>query len=348
MKKDGIAVIGRVAQGSQLLDGQTIKTKVLVQELQRAFPDNQIFCVDTYQYSRRFLPILWNTLRAFCGSKHIFVLLSRNGRTFFFPLLTGLNLLFRRRMYHDVVGGALPSEAARSRALVRQLRRFTVNWVEFDEMKQALEALHIYNVEVLPNFKRLSLLTQQELTTQSQSPYRFAMFSRITQTKGVTDAAEAIEAVNRHFGKEVAQLEIFGPVEDDYKEEFQNLLPRCPHTRYMGCIPQEQSVQVLKNHFMLLFPSVYPGEGMPGTIVDAFSSGLPVIATDWHFNAQLVRTGETGYCYHWEAHQQLRELIIHAIEHPDEVDAMRPACLEEAAKYTPERIMEQILQKMRE
>lgn len=348
MKNNGIAVIGRVAKGTELLDGQTVKTRVLVRELEQSFPNQQILCVDTYRYSRRFLPILWDTFRAFRKSGHIFVLLSRYGRTFFFPLLTGLNKLFRRRMYHDVVGGALPGEAKERPALVRQLRRFTVNWVEFDQMRQELNSLNIYNVEVLPNFKRLNLLSPEQLPTDSQPPFLFSMFSRVTKTKGITAAAEAMEEVNRHYGKDIAFLKVYGPVEEDYRQEFEELLARCPHTQYMGCIPQEQSVEALRSSFMLLFPSVYPGEGMPGTVLDAFSAGLPVIATDWHFNSQLVRHGVTGWCYHWEAPQELTRWIIHAIDHPQQVDAMRPACLEEAKKYTPEQVMGQILRKMSE
>lgn len=347
MMKDGIAVIGRVAQGAQLLDGQTVKTKVLVEELRRCFPEKDILCVDTYRYSRRFLKILWDTWKAFRRSGHIFVLLSRNGRTFLFPILTGLNKLFRRRLYHDVVGGALPSEAAQRPGLRRQLKRFHVNWVEFQDMKQELEALGIHNVDVLPNFKRLTILSPEALTTDHQEPYLFSMFSRVCKDKGMTAAAEAIGKVNAQFGRMVAKLHIYGSVEEPYRAEFEALLRDHPQdVRYMGCIPQEESVEALRSSFMLLFPSVYPGEGMPGTIIDAFSAGLPVIATDWHFNAQLVRHGQTGYHYDWTKPELLQSWIVHAIDHPQEVDAMRPACLEEASRYAPETVMAQILEKM--
>lgn len=83
MKKDNIAVIGRLAEGTELLDGQTVKTKILYEELQKAFPDRHVVCVDVYQYRRRFFGILFRTLKAFWECGHIFVLLSRNGRKFF-------------------------------------------------------------------------------------------------------------------------------------------------------------------------------------------------------------------------------------------------------------------------
>lgn len=347
MSRNDIAVIGRTAQGTELLDGQTVKTKILYEELRRTFPDRKILCVDTWRYKKRAIPILWDTFRAFVSCGHIFVLLSRNGRTFFFPLITGLGKLFRRRLYHDVVGGALPGEAKERPALRRQLARFEVNWVELPQMKQELEALGLTNVEVLPNFKRLQILSPEDLRPTGKAPYTFTMFSRVCKTKGMTEAIEAVAAVNEGKDAPVARLKIYGPVEDAYRQEFETLCAR--HSRYvdyMGTIPQDRSVEALQDSFMLLFPSVYPGEGMPGTIIDAFSAGLPVIATDWHFNAQLVRNGETGYHYDWQKPALLKERIAYAMAHPDEVDAMRPGCLEEAKKYAPEAAMAQIRKKM--
>lgn len=347
MKKKGIAVVGRMAEGIQLLDGQTVKTKILLEELRRCYPDHDFVCVDTYQYRKRAIPILLRTARAFLQCEHIFVLLSRNGRKFFFPLLTGLNKIFRRKLYHDVVGGALPGEASKSPALQKQLKQFEINWVEFAQMKDSLEQLGIHNVEVLPNFKRLNLLKEEDLKDYTQEPFIFTMFSRVVKEKGMEEAARSIDAANRHFGSKRTELHIYGPVDPQYEEEFQRLLQTYEHcVIYKGCIPQNESVEALKSSFMLLFPSYYAGEGMPGTIIDAFSAGLPVIATDWHFNGELVKNGITGYCYDWQKPELLTAHIIYAVTHPTEVNAMRSACIKEAGRYTPEAAMRQICQKL--
>lgn len=347
MSQGDIAVIGRVAEGTQLLDGQTIKTKILYEELRRCFPQRNVVCVDTYGYKKRMIPLLWQTFCAFRDCEHVFVLLSKKGRVFFYPLVTGLARLFHRRLYHDVIGGTLAQEAKETPSILRHLARFQVNWVEFQQMKTDLEALGLENVEVLPNFKRLNVLSPQDLPQGSTAPYTFTMFSRVCKTKGMTEAAEAVAAVNAQYGSPIAQLRIYGPVEEPYREEFSQVLARHEDcVRYMGCIPHDQSVQVLRDSFMLLFPSVYPGEGMPGTIIDAFSAGLPVIATDWNYNAELVKNGVTGYHYDWTKPELLKEHILYAIAHPEEVDAMRKHCLEEVEKYAPEAAMEQILRKM--
>lgn len=348
MKKDSIAVIGRLAEGTELLDGQTVKTKILYEELQKAFPDRHVVCVDVYQYRRHFFGILFRTLKAFLECGHIFVLLSRNGRKFFFPVLTGLNRIFQRRLYHDVVGGALPKEAEERPALVRQLKRFDVNWVELPEMKEQLAKLGVHNVEVLRNFKQLSILSGDMLPEQPYGePFSFVMFSRVVKEKGMETAACAVSEVNRRAGRRRAVLNIYGPVEPGYEETFGNLLEEYSScVSYCGCVPYGESVQALAGNYMLLFPSVYPGEGLPGTLIDAYSAGLPVIVSDWRFNRQLVRKGETGFCYEWKKPEQLTEYISYAMDHPEEIQRMRPLCIEEARKYTPEAVMGQIIRKV--
>ena len=348
MKEKGIAIVGRMAKDVQLLDGQTIKTNLLLTELRRCYPTHEYICVDTYQYKKHILPILINTVRAFIKCEHIFVLLSRNGRTFFFPILTTLNKFFHRRLYHDVIGGALPDEAAKSVSLQRQLKQFEINWVETEQMKLKLEKLGITNVEILPNFKRLDILRKEDIKRYQKNPFVFSMFSRVIKEKGIEVAAKAIDETNKYFGRKQAVLHIYGPVEDHYKEEFEQLLSQYGHcVSYMGCIPQEDSVGALEDSYMLLFPTYYKGEGIPGTIIDAYSSGLPVIASDWHFNKDLVHNNLTGYCYSWKKPELLTKYIIYAIQHPNEIHDMRFRCIKEASKYTPDNAMKQICQRMK-
>ena len=57
MRKDAIAVIGRMATGTVLLDGQTVKTNTLRQELRTRYPDRDFVFVDMYQYKRRAIPV---------------------------------------------------------------------------------------------------------------------------------------------------------------------------------------------------------------------------------------------------------------------------------------------------
>lgn len=343
MKKNGIAVIGRLASGTDLTDGQTVKTRILFDELKRGFPEREVYCVDVYCYKTRFLLILFKIIYIFFKCEHIIVMLSENGRRVLFPFLTVVNKVFRRKLYHDVIGGSLPDEVADRPALLRQMKRFEINWVELSGMKDRLEELGLHNVEVLRNFKRLDLLREEDIERVYGEPYIFTMFSRVIKEKGVEDAACAIAGVNARLGRKAAVLYIYGPIEKAYKDRFDMILDKYHDcVCYMGCLPYDGSVSVLRKGFMLLFPSVYKGEGMPGTIIDAFSAGQPVIATDWHFNSEIVANGVTGFCYDWRNPEMLEELILYSIGHVQVIDRMRRKCLKEARKYMPENAIAQI------
>ena len=46
MKMKKIGIIGRVADVTELLDGQTVKTKILCEELKKIFPDREVIVID--------------------------------------------------------------------------------------------------------------------------------------------------------------------------------------------------------------------------------------------------------------------------------------------------------------
>ena len=51
--------------------------------------------------------------------------------------------------------------------------------------------------------------------------------------------------------------------------------------RYCGIKDPKDSVKTLKNYFALVFPTRFYTEGIPGTIIDAYYAGVPVIASKW-------------------------------------------------------------------
>ena len=61
--KNRIGIIGHFGGGHEFYDGQTIKTRVFYNELQkRGFKD--IFCVDTYYNKTNKPRLIWDTIRA--------------------------------------------------------------------------------------------------------------------------------------------------------------------------------------------------------------------------------------------------------------------------------------------
>lgn len=334
-------IIGRTAEGTELCDGQTIKTRVLAEEIKHAYPDSTIIVADTYNYKKRALHLIGRIIKTLKECDIVFILLSRNGMRVIFPLVNSLNTLFHKPIFHDCIGGALDELVKQNPKLIVELNKFSVNWVESRQLKLRLEELGVKNVEYLPNFKRLKSIEKDCLVLSYPKQFRFCTFSRVNEAKGIGRACEAVIGINRKYGFTKAKLDIYGPIEDNYDSILKNYIDssNCAIS-YHGTVAADKSVEILSDAYALLFPTTFYGEGFPGTLIDAFSAGIPIIATDWHLNSEIIQEGYTGLLYRPEEPEKLMVLMEDLMNSPELVFAMRKHCLEEAKNYTPERVME--------
>lgn len=341
-----IGIIGHFGGEEIFLDGQTIKTKNLDELLKNHGYDT--YHVDTYFRSHNPLKLVIKTFSCILRCKKIFILLSVNGMNFYLPFLHYVNIFFKRDIYHYVIGSELLTMVRENPKLVRYLNSLSVNWFEYDSGSKYLRLMGVNNVETLSNCKYLKAVDlKANMLVFGEEPFRFCTFSRVMREKGITEAAKAIAEINFGCGKKVAYLDIYGQVDDSYKEEFDLILEKYKDcVRYRGLVDSDKSVDILKNYYALLFPTHWEGEGFPGTILDAFASGLPVIASDWNANGDLVKNGVLGIIYPSEKAKTLREAIELAIDAPDEMCKMRYACRNEYDKYTPEAVFAKIQSKL--
>lgn len=342
-----IGIIGRTAYGTELCDGQTVKTRVLVEELQRRYPNAKTYLADTYNYKKRAPALLKDLLCCLKNSQVVFILLSRNGMRTLFPVVNFLNRFYRRPIFHDCIGGNLDDLVRRYKGIKKQVDRFQVNWVESEQLKQRLDRIGVKNAEYLPNFKRLTALTPDQISQDVPEQFRFCTFSRVNADKGIGRAAQAVLDINAEAGNQVAFLDVYGPIEEHYDVELNQYIQRSAGAvTYKGVADYSQSVGVLQDYYGLLFPTVFAGEGFPGTLLDAFHAGLPVIATDWHLNGEIVTHEKTGFLYDPAEEAGLKKWMQYAMEHPEQIHQMKLQCLKEAQRYSPEKVMEIIDEKI--
>ena len=341
-----ITIIGHFGGKENILDGQTIKTKILYEELSNV-TDWKIQKVDTYYKSRNPIKLLFDTFKCLLCTKDIIVLLSGNGMKFYFPLLSFFAIKFHKNIYHDVIGGNLDLYVSKYPKFKKYLNSFQVNWVETEGMKRKLIDQGINNCEVMPNFKRLTIADIDFNEMHFTEPYRFCVFSRVMKEKGVEDAIEAIETINKEAGRDICTLDIYGRIDDSYVERFEQILKTVTKAiQYKGMVPYDKSVEAIKDYYALLFPTYWKGEGFPGTIVDAFSAGLPVIATDWNANNEIIDNFKTGIIYPNHNLKSLYDCLLWSCNHKNEMLSMRKECLNKALEYYPERYIKTIKERV--
>jgi glycosyltransferase involved in cell wall biosynthesis len=89
----------------------------------------------------------------------------------------------------------------------------------------------------------------------------------------------------------------------------------------LGALPGEQVRLAMEQASALVLPSICY-ENFPRTLVEAFASGLPVIASRIGALAELVEDGKTGLLFAAGDAADLAEKVRWAAEHPSELLAM--------------------------
>ena len=197
-------------------------------------------------------------------------------------------------------------------------------------MKRDLDQQGFGNVLVMPNFKDLKIL--EKPVVRNEYPHSLCTFSRVMREKGIEDAVKAVIKANQEVGKTAFTLDIYGQIEPNQNDWFEQLQASFPdYISYCGQISYEKSVSVLKNYDLLLFPTYYEGEGFAGTLLDAMAAGIPVIATDWKYNKDIVNE-HIGVLVEPKNVEQLANEIENV-----ELDKWdREQILKEARKFLPE------------
>ena len=335
MKKAGVC--GHFGFGRSLLNGQTVKTKVVTEELKKCLGDDQVVVADSCGGIKAMPRMTIDVLKLFKGCENIIMMPANRGLRVFAPLFLFYNKFYHRRIHYVVIGGWLDSFLNEHKWLVRLLKKFDAIYVESDMMKSSLQSRGFENSVVMYNFKELEPLAEDDVEYPEYEPYKICTFSRVMKEKGIEDAIDAVESVNAHFGRTVYTLDIFGQVDDEYKERFSQLEKSFPdYISYGGAIEANKSVETLKSYFALLFPTYYKGEGFAGTLIDAMSAGVPVIASDWKYNSEFVVPGKTGVTIENCNAERLAEELINIAAAPEKWNSMRLSALKELEKYKPD------------
>jgi len=340
MKK--LCVCGSFGFGKESLNGQTIKTEIVTKYYQNTFGVNEVQTIDT-QGVMNFLIMPIKLFFAYFLCKNIIILPAHNSIRVLAPLCRLYQILTGKKTHYFVIGGWLPHYLPKHKLVFWGIRSFYGVYAETNTMKSALERFGLENVYVLPNCKYLDIEKVENKIYVPFPPLKLCTFSRINRKKGIGDAVTVIDEINKEKGNTVVVLDIFGRVDSGEQAWFEDLKNTFPESvKFKGAIPYEKSVFTLRNYHALLFPTRYFTEGIPGTIIDAYAAGLPVIASRWESCEDIVFSRKTGFVYEFENPSAMKDTILEIIKNYDCLVSMRDTCLKVAYEYLPENVLNKI------
>ena len=334
-----VSVIGHFGFGHKFFDGQTIKTKIVTKELERRFGENEVIKIDTHGSKvLSLLKALFQAVKALKRSYNVIIFPAHNGVRIFVPLLVFFRKFFKKRKLHyEVIGGWLPEFLKYKPKLTKKLKKFDYIYAETTTMKNTLVGQGFENIVVIPNCKNLKILDESELVYPNGVPYRLCTFSRVMKEKGIEDAINAVKTINEKCGRIIYTLDIYGQVDTHQTDWFENMKNDLPeYINYCGLVDADKSVEVLQDYFALLFPTRFYTEGIPGTIIDAYAAGIPVISAKWESFDDVVDGGVTGLGYEFESIDELKSVLLKIADEPKVILNMKRNRIKKAKQYLPE------------
>ena len=158
----------------------------------------------------------------------------------------------------------------------------------------------------------------------------FALFvGRLSPEKGIATLLSAWERTTITIPLKVAGD---GPLASEVSQRSAK-----GRIEYLGAQPCDKILALMREAALLVFPSILY-EGLPMVILEAFSVGLPVVASDLGSMSSLVTDGRTGLHFRPGDAGDLAAKVDWAVSHPMEIARMRSAARSEfLANYTAER-----------
>lgn len=83
----------------------------------------------------------------------------------------------------------------------------------------------------------------------------------------------------------------------DYQYNFKKIFAKSKkYISYKGILePINNNIyENLSNYDLMIFPTFCKEEGFAGAILDSFISGVPVFASDWKYNSEIIKENITG------------------------------------------------------
>lgn len=268
--------------------GVTIKNLVLF----NAISDEgvRIKKIDLHRITRqRKITELLRLAFAVLGRKNYFVIgISTKMRKAFTNVLYLLNRNAMRRSVLIVMGGTASRDLIRDPVYMAKVSEFKKVYVETVGMLETLRSKGMSNVALYPNCRKRPSSVQVDKVKKTILSCVF--FSYIQPQKGVDVILETAMKMPD------VKFEFYGVPDPVYAEQFYEIIKTLHNCSYHGGFKggDEDVYSELKQYDVLLFPTKWETEGVPGILVEAKIAGLPCIVSDKSYNHELVKNGEEG------------------------------------------------------
>lgn len=316
-------------------NGESAKNQILLKRLQDLY--DKVVTIDTQNWRRDPLCLLKMGLSLLCLRNSKVIISACDEAAY--KLIKILRVCkLQKDVCYVVIGGGLFDCIKQKNLNPRNYDYLKKIIVEGVSMKRDLESLGLSNVKVIPNLK--PNYDMPKLSSNVRPPIKFVFLSRIEPMKGCTLITNCAKRLNSKGLSNMFSVTYYGRVDPEYKKEFESINKGLSNVHYAGLLNLRtiDGYLELQKHDVFLFPTFYFNEGFPGALVDAFIAGLPIVATDWHLNTEIVKPGVTGYIIQPNDEDALFNIMEHIINNPNELEVLASNSRKESDNYDVNKV----------
>lgn len=205
---------------------------------------------------------------------------------FFVPVLIIIGKIFNKKISLRKFGGEAWTHYSRSKGLKRYILRNIFQKVDylFLELKFLVKNFQHLNTNTywFPNVRAIPKLKVEEKYFSK----KFVFISHVKQSKGIDEIVKATQLLDSSY-----TIDIYGLISDEkYSEEYF----KSKKVSYKYGLALEELLTTLHTYDVLLLPTTGESEGYPGILIDSYSLGIPIIATNLQGISEIVDNYKSG------------------------------------------------------
>ncbi|WP_193039179.1 glycosyltransferase family 4 protein [Pseudoalteromonas nigrifaciens] len=334
MKKK-VLIIGYFGYSDNQLDGQTMRTRSIYSLLnEESNFDVNYFDTQSFRQTKLNLVTL---IKMLIKTDVVFCICAHRSLKYLFPLVFLLAKVARTKINYVSVGGWLYGFIKDKPIHKFMLRRVSGIYVQTTNLVSTLKNDNFNNVYLLNNFRNTEF-SELSLNFNISKPLSLIFLARVHPTKGVDLLFELEKKIKSENIKNI-NIDIYGPIFSDYKDEFTSKILKSSIS-YCGVVEPDNIHKTMRNYDLLLFPTKYYTEGFPGTILDAYISGVPIVASNWLNAEEFIEHEKTGFIVPFNDDIQFIKVVLELIKNPQRLFNLRESISVKRHEYSAEKALE--------
>lgn len=319
------------------VSGPGVKNKMMKDWLNNKKPFYTIF-LNTYDLKRKSIFNLFKFLKKILNVKHVILSVSKNGRFTLIPIM----YIFGNKVYLFPAGGNFDDEinnlqGFKKKLFLKALSCVQTIYPETPQLYNGLLKLGLRNVQYFPNPRA----DGKYRVTNNINPlvFKIVFLSKIKKSKGPILLINALEKIRNKYPQIRIQLDFYGVIEDSFYDEFKENLLKNSDNKYKNIVSPDNVQKVLSKYDSFILPTYYKGEGVPGAIVEAMMTGIPIITTDFRGSNKIIEHNEDGLIIPQKDEDALSNAISTLIENPSLREKLSQNIVNKSKNYNIDALM---------